>query len=102
MKYDYNKNLTETEATKPFLRTMARLDQIHETIKICNGFDDGKLIEELEGKQYRLIQNLTRGYKVWFGIEASYTVGELCDAGCLMYAFSQQNITSIEEQIMGL
>lgn len=101
MKFNYNKNLESNKLTSPFLRTMEKLDQVHQTILICNNFDDDELREQLEGKQSRLVQRLTRGYESVFNIKATNTIDELCDAGCLMEYLCQENITSIEKQITG-
>lgn len=100
MKFEYKKNMESNDLTRPFIITMKKLDKIEETIKICNSIDDGELVEQLKGKQVRLVYRLTYGYKQYHGIEAKHDLETIVNAGCLIHFICQENITSIEEQLL--
>lgn len=100
MKYIYNKNQTRTsEAVETFLRIMGKIDQIQKTINICNDIDDDHLRSELEGKQSRLIQQMTMMVQTIYGIKPKYTITELTADLDLIEIRNQEQISSIEDQV---
>ena len=83
-----------------FQRTMDKLAKIEEVIKICRNVDDFHLIDELNGKKLRFIQEMTQFYKLVYGIEAKHSLDELWDAeGTTQIRFHYANVESIREQL---
>ena len=102
MKYEYNRSMitNKSDIVKPFIRTMMKLDKIQEVIGFCNSIDDDEVIIQLEGKQIRLIQQMCHQYKILYGVEAKYSIDEVANSGDRIFNLSQENINSIQEQII--
>lgn len=100
MIYIYDKNQARTsKAVETFLRIMNKIDTIQKTINICNEIDDDFLRGELEGKQCRLIQQLTMNMKTLYDIKPKYSISELTADIYLIELRNQEQISSIEDQV---
>ena len=100
MKYIYDEYQTRTsEPVVAFLRIMGKLDQIQKTIDICNSIDDDELRNQLEGKQCRIIQQMTQMMQALYNIKPKYSITELTSDMDLIEYRNQKQITSIEEQV---